>query len=122
RAQARRGGIHLVVEPRPGAGQQRGLADRLPAGDAVAARPAGGVFGAARAALFRPRALHRGLPRVSQPPAQAVAPAGSRWSRALATYGKARIASMFALGFSAGLPFLLVFSTLTAWLTEAGVT
>ena len=59
---------------------------------------------------------------MSQPPAQAVAPAGSRWSRALATYGKARIASMFALGFSAGLPFLLVFSTLTAWLTEAGVT
>lgn len=29
---------------------------------------------------------------------------------------------MLFLGFSAGLPFLLVFSTLTAWLTEAGVT
>jgi MFS transporter, PAT family, beta-lactamase induction signal transducer AmpG len=42
--------------------------------------------------------------------------------RALATYGHPRIASMFALGFSAGLPFLLVFTTLTAWLTEAGVT
>ncbi|MGY0560639.1 AmpG family muropeptide MFS transporter [Luteimonas sp. A277] len=59
---------------------------------------------------------------MSQGPAQAAAPAGSRWSRAFATYGKPRMASMFALGFSAGLPFLLVFSTLTAWLTEAGVT
>lgn len=29
---------------------------------------------------------------------------------------------MLFLGFSAGLPFLLIFSTLTAWLTEAGVT
>jgi MFS transporter, PAT family, beta-lactamase induction signal transducer AmpG len=28
---------------------------------------------------------------------------------------------MLCLGFSAGLPFLLVFSTLSAWLTEAGV-
>ncbi|WP_058836236.1 AmpG family muropeptide MFS transporter [Luteimonas abyssi] len=57
---------------------------------------------------------------MSQVPAQAVT--SSRWTRALATYGKPRIASMFALGFAAGLPFLLVFSTLTAWLTEAGVT
>jgi MFS transporter, PAT family, beta-lactamase induction signal transducer AmpG len=32
-----------------------------------------------------------------------------------------RIALMLPLGFSAGLPFLLVFSTLSAWLREAGV-
>jgi MFS transporter, PAT family, beta-lactamase induction signal transducer AmpG len=32
-----------------------------------------------------------------------------------------RLALMLALGFSAGLPFLLVFSTLSAWLREAGV-
>lgn len=32
-----------------------------------------------------------------------------------------RVASMLFLGFSAGLPYLLVFTTLTAWLTEAGV-
>src|SRR5579871_789059 len=31
------------------------------------------------------------------------------------------LAVMLALGFSAGLPFLLVFSTLSAWLREAGV-
>lgn len=58
---------------------------------------------------------------MSQVPAEVAAATGSRWSRALATYGKPRMASMFALGFSAGLPLLLVFSTLTAWLTEAGV-
>ncbi|MGY6517982.1 MAG: AmpG family muropeptide MFS transporter [Lysobacteraceae bacterium] len=45
-----------------------------------------------------------------------------RWRRAFATYGRPRIAGMLALGFSAGLPYLLVFTTLTAWLTEAGVT
>jgi PAT family beta-lactamase induction signal transducer AmpG len=33
----------------------------------------------------------------------------------------ARIALMLPLGFSSGLPFLLVFSTLSAWLREAGI-
>ena len=32
-----------------------------------------------------------------------------------------RLALMLALGFSAGLPYLLVFSTLSAWLREAGI-
>jgi PAT family beta-lactamase induction signal transducer AmpG len=32
-----------------------------------------------------------------------------------------RLALMLALGFSAGLPFLLVFSTLSAWLRESGI-
>jgi PAT family beta-lactamase induction signal transducer AmpG len=32
-----------------------------------------------------------------------------------------RVGLMLPLGFSAGLPFLLVFSTLSAWLREAGV-
>ena len=32
-----------------------------------------------------------------------------------------RLALMLALGFSSGLPFLLVFSTQSAWLREAGV-
>ena len=38
-----------------------------------------------------------------------------------AAYGNWRTALMLVLGFSAGLPFLLVFGTLSAWLTEAGV-
>src|SRR5260370_33643572 len=32
-----------------------------------------------------------------------------------------RLALMLALGFSSGLPFLLVFSTQSAWLREAGI-
>lgn len=43
------------------------------------------------------------------------------WLDALRMYGQPRVASMLFLGFSAGLPFLLVFSTLSAWLALAGV-
>lgn len=49
-----------------------------------------------------------------QPPART-------WREALSIYVHPRVASMLFLGFSAGLPYLLVFTTLTAWLTEAGV-
>jgi PAT family beta-lactamase induction signal transducer AmpG len=44
------------------------------------------------------------------------------WGEALSIYTKKPVLAMIFLGFSAGLPFLLVFSTLSAWLTEAGVT
>jgi MFS transporter, PAT family, beta-lactamase induction signal transducer AmpG len=44
-----------------------------------------------------------------------------RWQDAWRVYLHGRIAAMLCLGFAAGLPFLLVFSTLSAWLTEAGV-
>jgi len=44
------------------------------------------------------------------------------WGEALSIYSKKPVLAMIFLGFSAGLPFLLVFSTLSAWLTEAGVT
>jgi PAT family beta-lactamase induction signal transducer AmpG len=43
------------------------------------------------------------------------------WREALVAYARPRVAAMVGLGFSAGLPYLLVFSTLTAWLSEAGV-
>ena len=36
-------------------------------------------------------------------------------------YGRPRVISMSFLGFSAGLPFLLVFSTLSAWLRDSGL-
>lgn len=39
----------------------------------------------------------------------------------LALYGNARALRMTALGFSSGLPLLLVFGTLSFWLREAGV-
>lgn len=44
------------------------------------------------------------------------------WRDSLAIYFHPRVLSMMFLGFSAGLPYMLVFSTLTAWLTEAGAT
>lgn len=43
------------------------------------------------------------------------------WRTALRPYAHPRVASMLFLGFSAGLPFLLVFSTLSAWLRDAGI-
>ena len=38
------------------------------------------------------------------------------WREAFAVYLHPRVLAMLFLGFSAGLPFLMVFSTLTAWL------
>ncbi|MCP5017707.1 MAG: AmpG family muropeptide MFS transporter [Ketobacter sp.] len=43
------------------------------------------------------------------------------WLESLRAYGHPRVVSMLFLGFSAGLPFLLVFSTLSAWLRDAEV-
>ena len=44
-----------------------------------------------------------------------------RWSDAVATYTRPRVVGMVFLGFAAGLPFLLVFSTLSAWLRDIGI-
>jgi PAT family beta-lactamase induction signal transducer AmpG len=41
---------------------------------------------------------------------------------ALKVFGDRRILVMLLLGFSAGLPFLLIFDTLSAWLRDAGLT
>lgn len=49
------------------------------------------------------------------------APPARGWRAAWAAYAHPRIVGMAFLGFSSGLPFLLVFSTLSAWLTQAGV-
>jgi PAT family beta-lactamase induction signal transducer AmpG len=43
------------------------------------------------------------------------------WREAIRVYAKPRVLVMVFLGFSAGLPFLLVFTTLSAWLTQAGI-
>ena len=43
------------------------------------------------------------------------------WRDAFAVYLQPRVLAMLFLGFSAGLPFLLVFSTLSAWLRDVGV-
>jgi PAT family beta-lactamase induction signal transducer AmpG len=43
------------------------------------------------------------------------------WRNAMAIYLKPRVVGMFFLGFAAGLPFPLVFSTLSLWLANADV-
>lgn len=43
------------------------------------------------------------------------------WGEAWHAYTRKETLTLLTLGFSAGLPLALVFSTLTAWLTEAGV-
>jgi PAT family beta-lactamase induction signal transducer AmpG len=43
------------------------------------------------------------------------------WAQAARVYLDRRVAAMAVLGLGAGLPFLLVFSTLSAWLNEAEV-
>lgn len=49
------------------------------------------------------------------------AASGRSWLDAMAVYRHPRVLAMLFLGFSAGLPLLLVFGTLSAWLREAGV-
>ena len=39
----------------------------------------------------------------------------------ISPYAHPRVLAMLFLGFSAGLPLLLIFSTLSIWLSEAGV-
>lgn len=43
------------------------------------------------------------------------------WSQAMATYLDRRALIMLFLGFSAGIPILLIFSSLSLWLREAGI-
>jgi PAT family beta-lactamase induction signal transducer AmpG len=51
----------------------------------------------------------------------AEAPAKRSWGQAFAVYIERPVLSMLFLGFSAGLPFYLVFSTLSAWLRTAHI-
>ena len=47
--------------------------------------------------------------------------AGHPWLNALKVYTHPRVVGMLFLGFSAGLPLLLVLGTLSFWLSEAGI-
>jgi PAT family beta-lactamase induction signal transducer AmpG len=43
------------------------------------------------------------------------------WGKAILVYRKPRMVASLALGFSCGLPFMLVFQTLSAWLRQEGI-
>jgi PAT family beta-lactamase induction signal transducer AmpG len=47
--------------------------------------------------------------------------AGANWRRAVAAYTEPRVLQVLGLGFASGLPFLLTYSTLSAWLSTVGV-
>ncbi len=47
--------------------------------------------------------------------------ARTNWRHAVAAYTEPRVLQVLALGFSSGLPLLLTYSTLSAWLATAGV-
>ncbi|MDX5393032.1 MAG: MFS transporter, partial [Caulobacteraceae bacterium] len=58
---------------------------------------------------------------MSTPQAPAETPENRSLLAALAVYGERRSLIMLALGFASGLPNLLIFDTLSAWLREAGL-
>jgi PAT family beta-lactamase induction signal transducer AmpG len=43
------------------------------------------------------------------------------WGKAILVYRQPRMAASLALGFSCGLPFMLVFQTMSAWLRQVGI-
>jgi PAT family beta-lactamase induction signal transducer AmpG len=53
--------------------------------------------------------------RINEPQAR------TNWRHAVAAYTDRRVLQVLALGFSSGLPFLLTYSTLSAWLATNGV-
>jgi MFS transporter, PAT family, beta-lactamase induction signal transducer AmpG len=53
--------------------------------------------------------------------AAAKSPWWRSWIRAALVYGQPRMAASLALGFSCGLPFILLSQTMTAWLRQAGI-
>lgn len=56
------------------------------------------------------------MPRVRTEPTES-----RSWLDALRIYSERPVLSMLLLGFSSGLPFLLVFSTLSLWLRQSGI-
>jgi PAT family beta-lactamase induction signal transducer AmpG len=68
-----------------------------------------------------PEAGRHPTPRSTVAPSpDATAPKPS-WGETLRVYLEAPTLRMLLLGFSAGLPLLLVFGTLSFWLREAGI-
>ena len=57
----------------------------------------------------------------TEPGSAAPVGASRGWLDAILVYRQPRIAAMLVLGFSAGLPFMLVFQTLSAWLRQVGI-
>src|ERR1700751_5338285 len=121
RGTSRAGSLHLVVKPRPGACQQCWLAHRLPGRKPLARRHGTHRQHLSSQALLRPRTARHGLPSLSTGASPRADTAAPGWLNALSIYRQPRVGAMLFLGFSAGLPFFLVYQTLSAWLRQAGI-
>src|SRR5581483_6664051 len=120
----RRRGLHLVEQPRQRLRQQRGMAHRLPHHHPRPERQGQGRQRLQGPEVLRPRAADAGLQDLNGAGGdldQAAAAGGSGWRNALAAYTHPRVLAMLLLGFSAGLPFPLVLTTLSARLRQAGI-
>lgn len=69
----------------------------------------------------QPRAEHRAAEPRSQPHGRPRSGRPSTWVQAALVYRQPRMLSMLFLGFSSGLPFYLVYQTLSAWLRQEGI-
>src|ERR1039458_9623702 len=58
---------------------------------------------------------------MNENPAPKHAHTRTNWRRALAAYTQPRVLQVLGLGFASGLPLLLTYSTLSAWLSTVGV-
>ena len=72
-------------------------------------------------AIMGQRFLHRTMSDASQPTPATASPLRRSWRATLKVYAEPASLRMLALGFSAGLPLLLVLGTLSFWLREAGI-
>lgn len=87
---------------------------------AMAAAAPGSLPAAAAPVACAAAAPAAASPPAASPGARAPDAEGSvaRWQRAIRVYREPRVLSMLFLGFSSGLPFYLIFSTLSAWLRQ----
>src|SRR5690606_24021896 len=117
-----RPGLHLVEQPRRGARQQRRLAHRLPVRDPGAAPAPACLLDLPRAALLRPRAVHRRLRRAAGMSGTGERPAYKGWAGIRRAFGTPSALTMALLGFGCGLPFLPIASmTLSTRLRDSGL-
>ena len=111
--------VHVVVEPRPGVGEERRLAHRLPGAQPGSARQRAAREHLQEAALLRSRAARDGL-RPTSDDATAGAPIRPRRVAAAPYTEAAPLAALF-LGISSGAPYALISATLTTRLAQDGI-
>src|SRR4029077_7425412 len=107
--------VHLVVEPRARAREQRRLAHRLPGGEQQPGRQGAPRHHIQGAALLGSRPAHHGLRALS------ATPAGGERSL-LKVLASPKMLAIAALAAASGFPNQLTEGALQAWLKDSGAT